>query len=88
MVTYRRKKKMPKCVKCGKILAPDLMVDVGEPVDGVTPMRCIFCDQNVTTFGGDTKDAHIKDYDKFLKKLKESKNIADLVGGQEKPLIV
>ena len=79
---------MPKCVKCDKILAPDLMVDVGEPVNGITPMRCIFCDQNVTEFGGNTKEEHIKDYDKFLKKLKDSKNIADLVGGKEKPLII
>jgi len=80
---------MPKCVKCDKVLAPDLMVDVGEPgLDGITPMRCIFCDQNVKTFGGNTKEEHIKDYDEFLKKLKASKNIADMIGGKEKPLIV
>lgn len=79
---------MPKCVKCDKILPPDLMVDVGKPVNGITPMRCIFCEQNITEFGGNTKEEHIKDYDKFLKKLKDSKNIADLVGGKEKPLII
>ena len=80
---------MPRCIKCDKVMAPDLMVDVAEPgLDGITPMRCIFCDQNVTEFGGSTKEEHIKDYDIFLKKLKESKNIADMIGGKEKPLIV
>lgn len=80
---------MPKCVKCDKILPPDLMVDVDKPgPDGVIPMRCIFCDQNVTEFGGNTKEEHIKDYDKFLKKLKESKNIGDMIGGKEIPLKV
>ena len=79
--------KMPKCVKCDKVMAPDLMVDVGEPgLDGIVPMRCIFCDQNVKIFGGNTKEEHIRDYDVFLKKLAKSKNVADLV--KEKPLIV
>ena len=71
---------MPRCVKCGKVLPPDLMVDVDKSgLDGIIPMRCIFCEQNITEFGGSTKEQHIKDYDIFLKKLKESKNIADLI---------
>jgi DNA-directed RNA polymerase subunit N (RpoN/RPB10) len=75
-------KRMPKCVKCDKVLPPDLMVDVGEPVNGIIPMRCIFCDQNITKFHGNTKEEYIKDYEIFLKKLKESKNIADMIGGK------
>ena len=80
---------MPKCVKCDKILAPDLMVDVSDSGEcDIVPMRCIFCEQNITEFGGNTKEEHIKDYEIFLKKLKESTNIADIIGGKEKPLIV
>lgn len=78
---------MPRCVKCDKILPPDLMVDVGPEVDGVVPMRCIFCERNITEFGGNTKEEHIRDYEIFLKKLKESGNVASIIG-KEKPLIV
>lgn len=75
---------MPKCIKCDKVLAPDLMVDVGKRDNGIVPMRCIFCEQNITEFGGSTKEEHIRDYDIFLKKLKESEDIASLIRTKDK----
>lgn len=79
---------MGKCVKCDKVLPPDLMVDIDKPrQDGTIPQRCIFCEKNITEFGGSTKEEHIKDYEQFLKRLKDNKNIADLVKQKEKLII-
>ena len=64
---------MGKCVKCDKLLPPDLMVDVDKPDEkGLAPGRCIFCEQGITEFGGNTKEEHIKDYEIFLKRLKNA----------------
>lgn len=82
---------MPKCIKCDKMFPPQFVNSIDEIND---VFRCIFCEQNITEIeiesGKDLegkplpqnmykKEQVVKDYEIFLKKLKEHTNIAKLL---------
>jgi len=84
---------MPKCVKCNEMFPPNY-VDVikgSEPMfDGEHPKECIFCQLTVSEVQRETEHnsgkfvAYSKaqclfDYKDFLKKLKDSQNVKDIL---------
>jgi hypothetical protein len=86
---------MGKCVQCEGFYPPHFMVDLEEKKD--PPQKCAFCylDKNEVTMVNDEtgkeekiskKDAAEK-YKLLLKKLKESKNIQDILSKQSVPII-
>jgi len=69
---------MPKCDKCQSLLPPDFLFDITEEGG----KECWFCrtgKSKLSTKPGEnyTKEQCIKDYDIFLKKLKEKPKIAE-----------
>jgi len=84
---------MPKCVKCNKFLPPNYVEVIENSVpdfQGEYPKECIFCKLNVSEveretsqgsgkFVSYTKDQCIKDYEKFIKKLKDSRSVKDIL---------
>jgi len=80
---------MPKCVKCSGVFPPEFSALI--PTDRLgeeQPHMCLFCELNineVTIEKGEgktekyTKEQCKKDYDVFLKQLKEKKNVAQLL---------
>jgi len=71
---------MPKCDKCFSVMPPDFLTDISEKGG----KECWFCktgkNEIINKIGGKyTKEECIKDYDIFLKKLKEKKKIAEYI---------
>jgi len=66
------------CEKCKEFYPPDFMED-GLPGDKI----CIFCKRDVTEITGRgktiTKKEVVKDYKIFIKKLKETRNVKDIL---------
>lgn len=84
---------MPKCVKCNEMFPPNY-VDIIEGsvpmVDGEYPKECVFChlgvseveretEHNSGKYMAYTKKQCLKDYKEFLTKLKNSKNVKDIL---------
>ena len=84
---------MPKCVKCNEMFPPnyvDIIKDSTPQFDGNYPYECIFCklmvseveretENNSGKYVAYTKKQCIKDYANFLKKLKHSKKVQDII---------
>jgi hypothetical protein len=76
---------MPVCLKCNKMMPPDLMVEVKENI-----RLCKFCNDNVEffiidnddgTFDKVTRNDVVNEYQILLKKLYEKRSIKDIVDG-------
>jgi hypothetical protein len=91
---------MPKCVKCNDFFPPNYteVIDGSQPDpldEGRYPQHCVFCklgvdkveretQQGSGKFVEYTKEECLRDYHEFLKKLKESKNVKDIMNkGQQ-----
>lgn len=84
---------MPKCERCSEIFPPnyvDIIKDSKPMLDGEYPKECIFCklmiseveretENNSGKYVAYTKQQCIDDYKNFLKKIKESKNVKDIL---------
>lgn len=75
---------MPQCKRCEKYFPPQFLVQMLTMPDDPEALQCIYCSENITEITLDkgrkyTKEQCIKDYEIFLKKLKEKKNIADVL---------
>lgn len=83
---------MPQCAKCKEFLPPNYTeVIPNQPKIADTdeyPQHCIFCKNDITEVEVDdpqkgwtkyTKEQCINDYKAFLKKIKESKNVQDII---------
>ncbi len=81
---------MPQCKKCEKYLPPQFLVQMLTMPDDQEALQCIYCDQNINeiTIKKDTgivkytKKQCIKDYEIFIKKLKENKKISDILANE------
>lgn len=91
---------MPKCVKCNDFFPPNYTEVIPnsqpDPLDeGRYPQHCVFCRDGVDKvqretaqgsgqFMDYTKEECLKDYHDFLKKLKDSQNVKDILNkGQQ-----
>jgi hypothetical protein len=80
---------MPKCVKCSGVFPPEFSTLLpAEKLSDEQPHMCLFCElevKEITIEKGEgktekyTREQCIKDYDVFLKQIKEKKNIAQLL---------
>ena len=83
---------MPKCVKCLGVFPPEFssLIPVTD-LKGDQPHRCLFCEMDIkaiTVEKGNgreqyTREQCIKDYDVFLKKVKEKRSVSLLLKGQK-----
>ena len=85
---------MPKCVKCNEFLPPnytEVIVNSQPDQKGDYPQQCIFCksgldevELEVERDSGKftkkfTKNECLAEYKEFLKKVKDSKNVKDII---------
>ena len=93
---------MPQCVKCKEFFPPNYVEilegdNISQDEKGNWPMHCIFCKLNIdivereeTPNSGKyieyTKQQCLIDYKKFLRKLKESKNVKDIM--EKNPFVI
>jgi hypothetical protein len=84
---------MPKCVKCNNVFPPnyvEIIENSNKDFHGDYPKECIFCKLMVSSVERETssgsneymeykKEDCIKDYQKFLNKLKHSKSVKDIL---------
>lgn len=82
---------MPKCVKCDKMIPPQFLVQLPDH-DEPDALQCIFCKLDkdsikLRTGGTYTKAECIKEYEIFLKKLAEKRNIARALQKEESLII-
>lgn len=88
---------MPKCVRCKEFFPPNYvdLIEGGEPMfDGELPKECIFCKLQINEVERETsnnsgkyikytKEQCLIDYKKFLRKLKDSRNVKDILNKTE-----
>ena len=84
---------MPKCVKCEKILPPQFCIQLEDHPNDPKALECIFCKKKVDSIdlrSGEkyTKEKCIKEYEIFLKKLVEKRDISRAMQEKEKSLII
>jgi hypothetical protein len=93
---------MPKCVKCNDFFPPNYteIIEDSEPMfDGNYPQECIFCRLGIDEVEREsekdsgqyvkyTKKECLEDYKKFLRKVKDSKNVKDILNKQESRIIL
>jgi hypothetical protein len=84
---------MPKCVKCNDFFPPnytDVIENSKPDYEGKYPQICIFCnlmvsevdretEHNSGKYVAYTKKECVKDYADFMKKLKDSKKVTDIL---------
>ena len=84
---------MPKCVKCQEVFPPnyvDILEGFEPDKDGEYPKQCIFCKLEIDEVERETvhnsgeyqkysKAECLDDYKKFLKQLKNNKNVKDIL---------
>ena len=84
---------MPTCIKCKEMFPPNYVdvIENSEPMfDGEYPKECVFCKLGVSEVERETqhdsgkyiaytKQECINDYKAFLTKLKESRNVKDIL---------
>lgn len=83
---------MPKCVKCEKMLPPQFCKQLEDHLDDPKALECIYCKKKVDSIDlrtGEkyTKEKCIKEYEIFLKKLAEKRNIAGAMREEESLII-
>lgn len=91
---------MPKCVKCQDIFPPNYVDEIEGSVpmvDGEYPKECVFCKLNITEvevemekggFKKYSKNECLSDYKHFLSKVKQSKNVQDIINRNDDSRII
>ncbi len=89
---------MPQCKKCDNYFPPQFLVQMINFPNEPEALQCLYCSENKSEikikqdgeFIPYSKKECIKDYDKLLKKLKENKNITQVLSdcSNQKSLII
>ena len=93
---------MPKCMKCNGMFPPNYVENIDDKLvhmeDGEWPKECVFCKLDVNAVERETelnsgkfirytKEECLRDYSSFLMKMKDSKNVKEILNRKEEPRI-